>query len=203
MLNLIKSINCLRRVKIMTKITSDIKIVALFTAIGLSLLLAPDAFAASADVAKVEDFIRNVIKVIAGLAGLVATGFFVIGGFGYITSSGNPEDERMVLPLFSPYIEQGEISNLPSFSFYAKLSAVNSQEPLSGITLLLKDNGSKAVKNKVIKHSRKVFAKKQEETKTKEEKDNTETKNLPNSIKTDPNKTTPPDTMLEIESING
>ncbi|HPF30829.1 MAG TPA: TrbC/VirB2 family protein [Candidatus Saccharibacteria bacterium] len=187
----------------MTKITSDIKIVALFTAIGLSLLLAPDAFAASADVAKVEDFIRNVIKVIAGLAGLVATGFFVIGGFGYITSSGNPEDERMVLPLFSPYIEQGEISNLPSFSFYAKLSAVNSQEPLSGITLLLKDNGSKAVKNKVIKHSRKVFAKKQEETKTKEEKDNTETKNLPNSIKTDPNKTTPPDTMLEIESING
>lgn len=75
----------------MTKITTDIKIVALFAAIGLSFLLAPDAFAASADVAKVEDFIRNVIKVIAGLAGLTATGFFVVGGFGYITSSGNPE----------------------------------------------------------------------------------------------------------------
>jgi multisubunit Na+/H+ antiporter MnhC subunit len=55
------------------------------------IVLAPDAFAVSGDVAQVENFIRSVIKVIAGLAGLVATGFFVIGGFGYITSSGNPE----------------------------------------------------------------------------------------------------------------
>lgn len=39
----------------------------------------------------VEDFIRKVITVLAGLAGLVATGFFVVGGFTYITSSGNPE----------------------------------------------------------------------------------------------------------------
>jgi hypothetical protein len=75
----------------MAKITTDIKIVALIVAIGLPLLLAPDALAAAGDVAKVEDFIRNVIKVIVGLAGLVATGFFVMGGFGYITSSGNPE----------------------------------------------------------------------------------------------------------------
>jgi hypothetical protein len=29
---------------------------------------------------------------VAGLAGLIATGFFVVGGFGYITSSGNPEN---------------------------------------------------------------------------------------------------------------
>lgn len=31
------------------------------------------------------------IKVIVGLAGLIATGFFVVVGLGYITSSGNPE----------------------------------------------------------------------------------------------------------------
>ena len=49
------------------------------------------AFAADGGVGQVENFIRSVIKVIAGLAGLVATVFFVIGGFGYITSSGNPE----------------------------------------------------------------------------------------------------------------
>lgn len=59
-------------------------------AVGLPLLLAPDALAAQ-DAVQVENFIRNVIKLIAGLAGLVATGFFVVGGFGYITSSGNPE----------------------------------------------------------------------------------------------------------------
>lgn len=45
----------------------------------------------SGSVDQVETFIRNVIRVVAGLAGLVATGFFVLGGFTYITSSGNPE----------------------------------------------------------------------------------------------------------------
>lgn len=75
----------------MIRSSTDIKIIILIMALGLPLLLAPSAFAASGDVVQVENFIRNIIKVIAGLAGLVATGFFVIGGFGYITSSGNPE----------------------------------------------------------------------------------------------------------------
>ena len=75
----------------MIRSSTQYKIVALIVAIGLPFLLAPPAFAASGDVTQVQDFIRNVIKLIAGLAGLIATGFFVIGGFGYITSSGNPE----------------------------------------------------------------------------------------------------------------
>lgn len=67
-------------------------IVGLFVALGLPLLLPSIALAQSAgDVGQVESFIRNVIQAIAGLAGLIATGFFVVGGFGYITSSGNPE----------------------------------------------------------------------------------------------------------------
>ncbi len=55
------------------------------------LLYAQPVFAATAGVSNVENFIRSVITVLAGLAGLVATGFFVVGGFSYITSSGNPE----------------------------------------------------------------------------------------------------------------
>ncbi|HRF28703.1 MAG TPA: TraM recognition domain-containing protein [Candidatus Saccharibacteria bacterium] len=76
--------------------------------------------------------------------------------------TGNPQDERVLLPLFSPYIEQGEISNLPAFNFYAKLSAVKAQEPLSGQTLLLANDGSSKVRTAIIEHSRSVFAKKQE-----------------------------------------
>ena len=57
----------------------------------LSLLIATPAFAASADISQVQNFITNVIQTLVGLAGLVAAVFFVIGGFGYITSSGNPE----------------------------------------------------------------------------------------------------------------
>lgn len=67
-----------------------------------------------------------------------------------------------LLPLFSPYIEQGEISNLPAFNFYAKLSAVKAQEPLSAQTVLLADDGSSKVRTAIIEHSRLVFAKKQE-----------------------------------------
>jgi hypothetical protein len=75
----------------MIRSSTKYQIVTLIVAVAIPLLLAPPAFAASADVTQVDNFIRNVIKVIAGLAGLVATGFFVIGGFSYITSSGNPE----------------------------------------------------------------------------------------------------------------
>lgn len=75
----------------MIRSSTQYKIVALIVAIGIPFIFAPPAFAASGDVAQVESFIRNVIKLIAGLAGLVATGFFVAGGFTYITSSGNPE----------------------------------------------------------------------------------------------------------------
>ena len=75
----------------MIRSSTKYQIVILVMAAAIPLLLAPPAFAASADITQVDNFIRNVIKVIAGLAGLIATGFFVIGGFSYITSSGNPE----------------------------------------------------------------------------------------------------------------
>ena len=74
----------------MIRSSTSIKIVALYVAIGSLILLAPAAYA-TADVSQVENFIRDIIKVVAGLAGLIATGFFVIGGLSYITSSGNPQ----------------------------------------------------------------------------------------------------------------
>ena len=76
--------------------------------------------------------------------------------------SGNPEDERLLLPLFAPYITQGEMCNLPAFNFYAKLSAIKPQEPLSGQTLLLEDDGSAEVARRAVELSRESFAKKQE-----------------------------------------
>ncbi len=74
--------------------------------------------------------------------------------------TGSPIDERLVLPLFKPFIDEGEIANLPSFNFYARVSAIKSQEPLSGETLLLKDQGSKEVAKEVVKSSRKLYANK-------------------------------------------
>jgi len=76
--------------------------------------------------------------------------------------SGSPADERYVLPLFYPYIEQGEIANLPSFNFYMRLAAVEAQEPMSGTTVLLSDEGSERVAEQVIANSRLAYAKKPE-----------------------------------------
>lgn len=56
-----------------------------------ALLFASPAYAASADVTKIQTFIKSIIQVLVTLAGLIAAGFFVWGGVGYITSSGDPE----------------------------------------------------------------------------------------------------------------
>ncbi|MCA9348395.1 TrbC/VirB2 family protein [Candidatus Saccharibacteria bacterium] len=76
------------------KITKTLRVVAFLLVLGLPFLVTPHAYAQATggNISNVENFIRNVIQIIAGLAGLIATGFFVAGGFGYITSSGNPEN---------------------------------------------------------------------------------------------------------------
>ncbi len=70
---------------------TKLKLIATYVAMGAPLVLTHTALAATGDVSSVESFIRSLIQVIAGLAGLIATGFFVVGGFAYITSTGNPE----------------------------------------------------------------------------------------------------------------
>ena len=73
------------------KINNKTYFIALMIMLGTPLVFSQPVLAASGDVSSVENFIRSLIQVVAGLAGLIATGFFVIGGFSYITSSGNPQ----------------------------------------------------------------------------------------------------------------
>ncbi len=70
---------------------TGLAVIVTIVTLGLPIVLIQPALAQTAGVGQVQSFIRSIIQVIAGLAGLVATGFFVVGGFGYITSSGNPE----------------------------------------------------------------------------------------------------------------
>lgn len=67
------------------------KLIVLQSVILTSLIVATPVFAQAADVTKVQSFIENLIQIFVTLSGLIATGFFVWGGVGYITSSGNPE----------------------------------------------------------------------------------------------------------------
>ncbi len=67
------------------------KKIMLFVIVELPIVLTNPVFADTTGVTQVENFIKSVIQVMAALAGLVATGFFVMGGYQYIMSSGNPE----------------------------------------------------------------------------------------------------------------
>ncbi len=49
------------------------------------------AASSTAGVGQISSFIKSIIQIMAGLAGLVATGYFIVGGFSYITSSGHPQ----------------------------------------------------------------------------------------------------------------
>lgn len=70
---------------------TTVRLISSLTALWLPCVLTATAFADSGSVGQVDSFIQSVIEALAGIAGLIATGFFVVGGFSYITSSGNPE----------------------------------------------------------------------------------------------------------------
>jgi predicted DNA-binding transcriptional regulator len=67
------------------------KTISFSTLLLTFLIAATPAYAQSADISKIQTFIQSVIQVLVTLSGLIAAGFIVWGGVGYITSSGNPE----------------------------------------------------------------------------------------------------------------
>lgn len=67
------------------------KLIVFQSLILTALVTASPVFAQSADVGRIENFIQSIIQILVTLAGITATGFFVWGGFRYITSSGSPE----------------------------------------------------------------------------------------------------------------
>ncbi len=68
------------------------KLIIFESVILTSLMVVSPVFAqTTGGVTQIQSFIQSVIDVMITLAGAVAVGFFVWGGFGYITSSGNPE----------------------------------------------------------------------------------------------------------------
>lgn len=78
-------------------------------------------------------------------------------------SSGNPMDEQLLLPRFEPWVKPGEISNLPSYNFFARIKPIgvsDSQAPVSGETVRLPEPTNPSMEKLVIAASRKNYAKK-------------------------------------------
>lgn len=98
---------------------------------------------------------RNMVNIILANVGTVIT-----------FRTGNPADEQSLLPLFAPYIEAGDIAQLPPFTFYARLAAVRSQEPMSGSTLLL-DGSVTTHRDLILTETRKLYVKYEQADKLK------------------------------------
>ncbi len=63
-----------------------------------------------------------------------------------------------MLPQFAPYVENNEIANLPSFRFYAKIGAINPEEPFSGVTIPVNIKADQARMDKLVQLSRDLNA---------------------------------------------
>ena len=67
-------------------------------------------------------------------------------------------DEQYMLNQFAPYVEKGELSNLPRYCFYIKISAVEPEEPFSGQTLKPDVKKDHEKLKRLIEASRKNYA---------------------------------------------
>jgi len=72
--------------------------------------------------------------------------------------SANPLDEQLMLTQFAPYVEKGDIVNLPRYNFFIKISALESEEPFSGETLYLPVHKDAAKFDRLIQASRSNYA---------------------------------------------
>lgn len=91
---------------------------------------------------------RNIVNVILANVGTVIT-----------FRSANPDDEKLMLPQFTPYIVSGEISNLPLYKFYIKISAINPEEPFSAVTVPVEIPRNIKKFEDLIQYSRTHYAK--------------------------------------------
>lgn len=72
--------------------------------------------------------------------------------------SANYIDEELMLNQFAPYVDKGDITNLPKYNFYIKVSAVEPEEPFSGETIYVPLKKETKKTEKLIESSRKNWA---------------------------------------------
>lgn len=97
---------------------SFIKIVSEGRKYGLHLIMAEQSTSQVHDQTIINQILANVTTVV-------------------VFRSGNYIDEELMLNQLSPYLQKGDIPNLPRYHFYIKISALESEEPFSGETIYI------------------------------------------------------------------
>ena len=72
---------------------------------------------------------------------------------------GSPADERLLLGRFKPWLETGNLTNLPAYNFYMRVKAVEPMAAVSGETIVLSREQSSTERSiEVVTASRKNYA---------------------------------------------
>lgn len=71
---------------------------------------------------------------------------------------GSPMDEKVLLPLFMPVLEKGDLLNLPAYRFYIRIASEEVLPPISGITVLPKQISDRGTFNEVVARSRDSYS---------------------------------------------
>ena len=72
----------------------------------------------------------------------------------------SPDDEEKLLPVFAPKVEQGQIMNLPSYTFYIKINALQPQDVFTGEVEKFNIEYDQKAAEEVIELSRQKYGKK-------------------------------------------
>jgi len=95
------------------------------------------------NIAQIDD--AKVAKIIKGNSGNI------------IVLKGSSDDEKVLLPLFSPEVAEGQIVNLAPHHFFMKVTNEESEDAFSGVTIPIDIEGSDEVKERIIAFSRRSF----------------------------------------------
>jgi hypothetical protein len=79
------------------------------------------------------------------------------------------KDGILMLPRnrYRMVVDEGELSNLPAYSFYTRIAAMHAQEPMSGVTVLLDAESSAKIAESVRARSRAKYGREVEQAKAK------------------------------------
>jgi len=101
-------------------------------------------------ISQIDD--RDIVKVILANVGTVIC-----------FKTANPEDEQFILPIFSPEVAKHEISNLPLYNFYMKVSVGQAEDTFLAQADYFDPEDSWKTAQAVIKSSRERYSTKAEE----------------------------------------
>jgi len=95
-------------------------------------------------IAQIDD--PKVLDIIKGNSGTI------------IALKGGPDDEKVLLPFFTPEVKEGQIVNLSPHHFFMKVTNDENEDAFTGVTVPIANPGSDAIRDYCVSYSQNHYA---------------------------------------------